>query len=80
LEYPQYTRPPEFRGWAVPDVLLQGNHAQQNRWKREQSLIRTLLWRPDLLLKADLSDKDRKFLEEYVAQKLANQIEASDTE
>ena len=80
LEYPQYTRPPEFRGWAVPDVLLQGNHAQQNRWKREQSLIRTLLWRPDLLLKADLSDKDRKFLEEYVAQKLAKQIEASDTE
>ena len=79
LEYPQYTRPPEFRGWAVPDVFLQGNHAQQSRWKREQSLIRTLLWR-GFLLKADLSDKDRKFLEEYVAQKLANQIEASDTE
>ena len=80
LEYPQYTRPPEFRGWTVPDVLLQGNHAQQTRWKREQSLIRTLLWRPDLLLKADLTDKDRKFLEEYVAQKLAKQLGESDTD
>ncbi len=80
LEYPQYTRPLEFRGWTVPEVLQQGNHAQQARWKREQSLIRTLLWRPDLLLKADLSDKDRKFLEDYVAQKLAKQIEDPDTE
>jgi tRNA (guanine37-N1)-methyltransferase len=80
LEYPQYTRPPEFRGWTVPDVLLQGDHARQSRWKREQALIRTLLWRPDLLLKADLSDKDRKFLEDYVAQKLARQMEDSDTD
>ncbi len=80
LEYPQYTRPPEFRGWTVPDVLLQGDHARQSRWKREQSLIRTLLWRPDLLLKADLTDKDRKFLEDYVAQKLARQMEDSDTD
>ncbi len=80
IGYPQYTRPPEFRGWTVPDVLQQGNHAQQTRWKREQSLIRTLLWRPDLLLKADLTDKDRKFLEEYVAQKLAKQLGDSDTD
>jgi len=80
LEYPQYTRPLEFRGWTVPEVLQQGNHAQQARWKREQSLIRTLLWRPDLLLKADLSDKDRKFLEDYVAQKLAQQMEDTDTD
>jgi len=80
LEYPQYTRPPEFRGWTVPDVLLQGDHARQSRWKREQALIRTLLWRPDLLLKADLTDKDRKFLEDYVAQKLARQMEDSDTD
>jgi tRNA (guanine37-N1)-methyltransferase len=70
LEYPQYTRPPEFRGWKVPDVLLQGNHAQQAQWKREQSLIRTLLFRPDLLLKADLSEKDRKFLEQFMASQL----------
>ncbi|MBP7032390.1 MAG: tRNA (guanosine(37)-N1)-methyltransferase TrmD [Chloroflexi bacterium] len=80
LEYPQYTRPPEFRGWSVPEVLLQGNHAQQARWKREQSLIRTLLWRPDLLLKADLTDKDRKFLEDYVARKFAQQMEETDTD
>ncbi|HOT52960.1 MAG: tRNA (guanosine(37)-N1)-methyltransferase TrmD [Chloroflexi bacterium] len=80
LEYPQYTRPPEFRGWSVPEVLLQGNHAQQARWKREQSLIRTLLWRPDLLLKADLTDKDRKFLEEYVAQRIAKKMEETDTD
>lgn len=70
LEYPQYTRPPEFRGWQVPDVLLQGNHAEQARWRREQSLIRTLQWRPDLLLQADLTDKDRAFLEAYVANKV----------
>ena len=70
LEYPQYTRPPEFRGWQVPDVLLQGNHAEQTRWRREQSLIRTLQWRPDLLLQADLTDKDRAFLEAYVANKV----------
>jgi tRNA (guanine37-N1)-methyltransferase len=63
LEYPHYTRPPEFRGWGVPPVLLSGNHAEINRWRREQSLLRTLRKRPDLLEKAELSDKDRKFLE-----------------
>ncbi len=62
LEYPHYTRPPEFRGWAVPPVLLSGNHAAIARWRREQSLLRTLRKRPDLLEKADLSDKDRKFI------------------
>lgn len=64
LEYPQYTKPPEFRGWQVPEVLTQGNLAKQLKWKREQSLLRTLRWRPDLLDKANLSDKDRKFLRE----------------
>ncbi len=63
LEYPHYTRPPEFRGWAVPAVLLSGNHAEIYRWRREQSLLRTLRKRPDLLEKAELSEKDRKFLE-----------------
>jgi tRNA (guanine37-N1)-methyltransferase len=63
LEYPHYTRPPEFRGWGIPPVLLSGNHAQINRWRREQALLRTLRQRPDMLEKADLSDKDRKFLE-----------------
>lgn len=63
LEYPHYTRPPEFRGWTVPPVLISGNHAVIARWRREQSLLRTLRKRPDLLEAADLSDKDRKFLE-----------------
>lgn len=62
LEYPHYTRPPEFRGWGVPEVLLSGNHAEINRWRREQSLLRTLHQRPDLLEKADLTEADRKFL------------------
>lgn len=62
LEYPHYTRPPEFRGWTVPPVLVSGNHAEISRWRREQSLLRTLRQRPDLIEKADLSDKDRKFL------------------
>ena len=62
LEYPHYTRPPEFRGWRVPDILLSGNHAAIERWRREQALQRTLERRPDILEKADLSDKDRKFM------------------
>lgn len=62
LEYPHYTRPPEFRGWRVPDVLLSGNHAEINRWRREQALLRTLRRRPDLLDGQELSEKDRKFL------------------
>jgi tRNA (guanine37-N1)-methyltransferase len=52
LEYPQYTRPPEFRGWVVPDVLLSGNHAQIARWREEQSKIRTKQRRPDMIKKA----------------------------
>jgi tRNA (guanine37-N1)-methyltransferase len=54
LEYPQYTRPQIFRGWAVPTVLLSGNHAEIARWRREQAIIRTLARRPDLMEKADL--------------------------
>ncbi|MDD5287765.1 MAG: tRNA (guanosine(37)-N1)-methyltransferase TrmD [Dehalococcoidales bacterium] len=54
LEYPQYTRPPEFRGWTVPDVLLSGNHAQIARWREEQSIIRTKRRRPDMIKKANL--------------------------
>lgn len=55
LEYPQYTRPPEFRGWAVPDVLLSGNHAAIEAWRREQRIRRTALRRPDLLPDTGLS-------------------------
>lgn len=62
LEYPHYTRPSSYREWEVPPVLLSGNHAEINRWRREQSLLRTWQRRPDLLKTADLSDKDRKFL------------------
>ena len=62
LEYPHYTRPPEFRGWRVPDVLLSGDHARIARWRREQSLLRTFQRRPDLLEKAELTEQDRQFL------------------
>ena len=62
LEYPHYTKPPEFRGWKVPDVLASGNHAKIEQWRREQALTRTFNKRPDMLEKAELSDKDRKFV------------------
>jgi len=52
LEYPQYTRPPEFRNWAVPDVLLSGNHAQIAKWRKNQSIIRTKQRRPDMIERA----------------------------
>lgn len=65
LEYPQYTRPPEFRGWAVPEILLSGNHGAIARWRREQSLLRTLRRRPDLLARAELTPEDRRFLESH---------------
>lgn len=56
LEYPQYTRPPEFRGWRVPDVLLSGDHGAVDRWRREQQIIRTRERRPDLLPDSDVSE------------------------
>lgn len=62
LEYPHYTRPPEFRGLRVPDVLLSGHEANIARWRREQALRRTWQRRPDLLLNALLSEEDREFL------------------
>jgi tRNA (guanine37-N1)-methyltransferase len=67
LEYPHYTRPSVFRDWKVPEVLLSGHHAAIVRWRREQSLLRTLLRRPDLLDKADLSRDDQRFLDEIKA-------------
>jgi tRNA (guanine37-N1)-methyltransferase len=67
LEYPQYTRPEEFRGWKVPDVLLSGNHAAIQKWRREQALARTLLRRPDLLDDQELSKVDRKYLDSLSA-------------
>ncbi len=64
LEYPQYTRPEEFRGEKVPDVLRSGNHAAIARWRRKESLRRTLERRPDLLDNAELSAEDKQLLEE----------------
>ncbi len=63
LEYPQYTRPPVFRDWAVPEVLLSGNHAQIAQWRREQSLLRTAKRRSDLLAKANLYPEEKRFIQ-----------------
>ncbi len=68
LEHPHYTRPAEFRGWGVPEVLLSGNHAEVRRWRREQSLLRTYLRRPDLLENADLNPEDHAFLKRLTGQ------------
>lgn len=63
LEYPQYTRPPVFHGKEVPEILLSGHHANIAKWRREQSLIRTVKKRPDLLETAELTAKERQFAE-----------------
>ena len=63
LEYPQYTRPPVFHGKEVPEILLSGHHANIAKWRREQSLIRTVKKRPDLLETAELTVKERQFVE-----------------
>lgn len=63
LEYPQYTRPPSYRGWAVPEVLLSGNHAQIASWRREQSIRRTYERRPELLDKVELSPAEKRLVE-----------------
>lgn len=64
LEYPQYTRPAEFRGWAVPEVLRSGDHRRIARWRHEQALRRTARRRPDLLETAQLSDEERALVED----------------
>ncbi len=63
LEYPQYTRPYEWNGMKVPDVLMSGHHENVDKWRREQSLLMTQKYRPDMLSKAELTDRDKKFLE-----------------
>ena len=62
LEYPQYTRPADFRGWTVPEVLLSGHHEQIRRWRRKESLRRTNRLRPDLMERAGLTEEDRELL------------------
>ena len=64
LEYPQYTRPEEFMGKRVPEVLLSGHHANIEKWRREQSVLRTFERRPDLLEKAELTDKEKIYVEQ----------------
>lgn len=73
LEYPHYTKPAEFRGWKVPDVLLSGDHAKIEKWRREQALLRTYNKRPDMIEKAELSEKERKIVED-----LRSKIESKD--
>lgn len=68
LEHPHYTRPADFRGWTVPEVLLSGDHARIARWRRHQALQRTWERRPDLLARAELTEEDRKFLERLKSQ------------
>lgn len=63
LEYPQYTRPPQFMGREVPEILLSGHHANIEKWRREQSILRTAKKRPELIEKADLSEKEKEWLQ-----------------
>ncbi len=65
LEYPHYTRPADFSGWQVPETLISGNHAEINRWRRKQALLRTLQRRPDLLISANLDAEDLLTLKEF---------------
>lgn len=69
LEHPQYTRPAEFRGWRVPEVLTSGNHGKVDQWREEQTLKRTLERRPDLLDKIELNDKQQKIIAQLKKQK-----------
>ena len=73
LEYPQYTRPEEFMGKKVPDILLSGHHANVEKWRREQSIIRTLKRRPELLENAELSKKEQQFLERLMEEEKEEQ-------
>jgi len=68
LEYPHYTRPPEFRGWQVPDVLRSGDHARIDAWRRRQSFLRTLERRPDLLAGAALAPEERALLQDRLEE------------
>ena len=68
LEYPQYTRPEEWHGKKVPEILLSGHHAKIEKWRREQSVIRTAKRRPDLLEKADLTQKEKELVKTLVKE------------
>ena len=68
LEYPQYTRPVEWHGKRVPDVLMSGHHVNIEKWRREQSVIRTAMRRPDLLEKAELTQKEKELAKKYLPE------------
>jgi tRNA (guanine37-N1)-methyltransferase len=74
LEYPHYTRPPEFRGWGVPETLISGNHAKIEKWRREQSLRRTLKHRPDMLERANLDESDCKLLKRIIEEEKHDEV------
>lgn len=75
LEYPQYTRPAEYRGWKVPEVLLSGNHAQIAKWRREQIIRRTLERRPELLDEASLGLEDKQLVKRLTAGRSQDNID-----
>ena len=75
LEYPHYTRPPEFRGWGIPQVLLSGHHAEIEKWRRQQSLLRTRQRRPDMLARMELSKADLMFLKTLETQEAEKGLE-----
>ena len=79
LEYPQYTRPADFRGWNVPATLLSGHHAEVARWRRRQSILRTAHRRPDLLARAELTRVERDWLSDALAAEAARSREDEDS-
>lgn len=80
LEYPQYSRPEEWRGKAVPPVLLSGHHGNVDRWRRDQSILRTLRSRPELLFEAEFDKKDRKYLISLINGETEERISAEERE
>ena len=77
LEYAQYTRPASFRGQEVPAVLLSGDHAKVDAWRRENAIERTCRWRPDLIGRVELSDSERRLAEELVARYHGESVQTS---
>ena len=78
LEYPQYTRPADFRGWSVPEVLLSGDHGRVARWRRAQSLARTIQRRPDLIeARGGLSEEERELLADHGLDAATGEIKSS---
>lgn len=80
LEYPQYSRPAVWRGKEVPEVLLSGHHGNVDRWRRDQSIIRTLRSRPELLQKVEFDKKDRKFLRALMADEAEEKLSGEEKE